>query len=71
MTGTNNFLRLPDVKAEVGLSRQTIDRLEAAGEFPRRHRLSPRCVGWWRHEVEDWKRSRTPVSRPASEGPQG
>ncbi|HEX8583021.1 MAG TPA: AlpA family phage regulatory protein [Allosphingosinicella sp.] len=62
MSNADQFLRLPQVKAEIGLSRQTIDRLEKKGEFPKRHLLSPRCVGWWRSDLETWKAKRLPVA---------
>lgn len=31
-----------------------LDRLEAAGRFPRRVRLSPRCLVWPEAEVRAW-----------------
>lgn len=52
------FLRLPDVKAETGLSRATIYRLESRGDFPARDHLSARAVGWWSEDIDNWKASR-------------
>ena len=54
--------RLADVKAIVKLSRPTIDRLEKAGDVPRRRQLSKGAVGWDLAEVRDWweKRPRGP-----------
>lgn len=51
-------------------SPSTIDRMEAAGEFPRRFTLSPssRRVFWRRAEVEQWLRERgieLPADAPA------
>lgn len=41
----------------VGLSDSTIYRLEIAGKFPMRRKLSARRVGWLRAEVEVWLES--------------
>ena len=54
------LLRTPDVLAVTGLSRMTIYRLEKAGEFPARRRLSPNSVAWLEEEILNWL-----VSRPA------
>jgi len=42
-----------------GLSNSTIDRKEAAGEFPVRVVLSARAVGWYADEVQAWIDSRS------------
>jgi len=52
------FLRITDVTSETGLSRSTIYRLEQAGEFPRRVRLSANSMGWWSSHVDEWKSAR-------------
>ena len=59
------ILRRPELVAAVGLSRATIDRLERAGDFPRRFTIIPggRAVGWSGAEVASWVESRT-TSRP-------
>lgn len=57
------FLRLPEVKAETGLSRATIYRLESQGEFPSRDHLSARAVGWWSIDIDNWKASRRRAAR--------
>lgn len=57
--------RLADVKALVGISRPTIDRLEAAGDFPRRIRLGRAAVGWDLNEVREWLERRPRGPRPA------
>ena len=46
------------VEAIVGLSRRSIDRLEAKGCFPQRIRLGYRTVRWVRIEIEQWMRAR-------------
>ncbi len=50
------IIRRPELVAAVGLSRATIDRLERAGNFPRRFAITPggRAVGWPGAEVARW-----------------
>jgi prophage regulatory protein len=57
--------RLADVKALVTLSRPTIDRLEAAGEFPKRIRLGRAAVGWDLDEICAWLEKRPRGPKPA------
>lgn len=52
------------------MSGPTIDRREAAGDFPKRLQLSARAVGWLEGEVDDWlarraaqRKSSEPLSR--------
>lgn len=52
------FLRFPAVRAQTGLSRTTIWRLERQGDFPRHRRISRNAVAWAEHEVADWIRSK-------------
>jgi prophage regulatory protein len=49
-----HFLRLPQVKQRVGLSRSSIYARIHNGEFPAPISLGGRSVGWLSHEVEDW-----------------
>jgi len=51
---SQTVLRLPIVKARVGLSRSTIYKFIAEGTFPAAVRLGPRAVGWLEHEIQDW-----------------
>lgn len=57
--------RLADVKAFVGISRATIDRLEAAGDFPKRIRLGRAAVGWDLEEIREWLERRPRGPKPA------
>ena len=57
------LIRLPEVKARVGLSRSEIYRREALGLFPRRVSLGARSVGWSQEEVESWIKQRIEESR--------
>jgi prophage regulatory protein len=52
------MLRLPEVIEITGLSRMTIYRREAEGEFPKRRRLGRNAVGWVAEEVDQWIQSR-------------
>jgi len=45
-----------------GLSKPTIYRMVNAGDFPKQRRLSPRCVGWFDQEVQEWVYHR-PISQ--------
>ena len=64
VTGNINmkFLRIGQVMQLTGLSRMTIYRLELAGEFPKRRRLSRNSVAWLDTDLAQWAESR-PVSR--------
>lgn len=57
-TDRGRFLRFPNVASETGLSRSTIRRLELAGDFPKRCRLSGNAMGWWSGEIDRWKADR-------------
>ena len=67
---TYTILRLPAVKARVGLSRSTIYLRVTQGTFPAPVSLGARAVGWIEAEVNEWltahvERSRAAVSRNA------
>lgn len=57
------LLRLPEVEARVGLRKSLIHRLEKAGEFPKRVRISARAAGWVESEITDFVRARIAESR--------
>ena len=48
------LLKIGDVVAETSLSRPTIYRAIARGEFPAQIRLTPRRVGWAKADIETW-----------------
>jgi prophage regulatory protein len=52
------FLRIRRVTDKTGLSRSTIYRLEAAGDFPRRVKLSQGAVAWHEDQVDEWMKGR-------------
>ena len=54
-TGKNiQILRMHDVMAKLGVSRQTVYRLMADESFPRSIKIGKRTVGWRLDEVERW-----------------
>jgi prophage regulatory protein len=62
------FLRIDDVIVTTGLSRTTIYRLLAAGDFPPKIALTIRCVGWWEADVSAWLSDRLArLASPSSE----
>jgi prophage regulatory protein len=52
------LIRAKQVAQVTGLSRGTIYRLERAGSFPSRRRLSANSVAWIEHEITAWMESR-------------
>jgi prophage regulatory protein len=48
------LLPFREVTQRVALSRSTIWRLERAGQFPNRRRLSVNKVAWWEPEIQQW-----------------
>ncbi len=52
------IIRPKEIKAITGLSNTTIWRMEKAGTFPKRVRLSAGEVGWLNSAVATWMASR-------------
>lgn len=52
------LLRLRAVMHMTGLSRSSLYRLIADGQFPRPVRLGPRTVAWRRVDVDAWSEAR-------------
>lgn len=50
----NQIIRLPAVKAWVGLSRSSIYLKISQGTFPKPISLGARAVGWIESEVAEW-----------------
>ena len=48
------FLRLPQVKEITSLSRSSIYRMVAAGEFPKQIPIGANQVVWVKWQVEEW-----------------
>ena len=58
-------IRRPELHQIVPLAETTIYEMEQRGEFPRRFRLTARCVVWDLAEVEAWIEDRKQASRSA------
>jgi prophage regulatory protein len=54
----DSFVRELECERITGLSRSTRWRLERAGRFPKRRRLSSGAIGWLRSELSQWVASR-------------
>ena len=57
------ILRLPAVKARIGLSRSSIYQLVSQSRFPRPIALGSRSVGWLESEVNGWLAAQVEKSR--------
>ncbi|MDP5279936.1 AlpA family phage regulatory protein [Sphingomonas sp. DG1-23] len=57
MTETESFVRLPLVVKRTGLSRATIYRKMARGEFPKSQRISANAIAWYESDLQRWLRS--------------
>ena len=58
------ILRLPEVKAQTGLSRSTIYSRVKNNSFPSPISLGPRSVGWVEAEIQEWLQEQIRLSRP-------
>jgi prophage regulatory protein len=63
---THTILRLPAVKASIGLSRSTIYLRVSQGTFPKPVSLGGRAVGWVEEEIQSWLAERIAASRKAA-----
>ena len=61
-------IRRHELHQIVPLAETTIYEMEQRGEFPRRFRLTARCVVWDLEEVEAWIEARKQASRAAKIG---
>jgi len=53
----DRFISIDEAVAQTGLSASTLRRLELAGRFPKRVRLSANRVGWPQSKVNRWKQN--------------
>jgi prophage regulatory protein len=63
---TYTILRLPAVKAAIGLSRSSIYLRIADRTFPKPISLGARAVGWLQSDIDDWLRQRIECSGRSS-----
>jgi prophage regulatory protein len=50
----DRILRRRSACEKAGLSPSGLDRLEAAGNFPKRIQITPHQVGWSEREIDEW-----------------
>jgi prophage regulatory protein len=62
----NRILKQPEVSIITGLSRSSIYRLEALGQFPSRVKLSECASGWRSDEISAWIDSRPRATQKAA-----
>ena len=55
------FIKPSEIKSVIGVSRSTALRLESAGDFPARVRVSPGQTAWRASSVFEWMSSREKV----------
>lgn len=55
---SSSVLRVDDVCTRTGLSRSSIDRMEARAEFPPRLQLSAGAIGWLSDDIDHWINTR-------------
>jgi prophage regulatory protein len=65
---SRRFLRLDQVKHQVGLGRSAIYQKVKAGEFPAPISLGARAVAWLSDEIDAWVDSRVSASRATKGG---
>lgn len=61
------LLKLPEVKAQVGLSKASIYDLIRTGHFPRPKRLTANRVAWSSDDIDAWVDSRPSTTPTESE----
>lgn len=59
----HTILRLPEVKARVGLSRSTIYLRISQNDFPKPISLGSHAVGWIEAEINEWLELKIESSR--------
>lgn len=60
------ILRKKELLSLLKISDPTLWRLEHAGDFPRRFRIGPGCVGWDHAEILDWLEAKKVAARSAA-----
>ena len=71
MNAPKKFLRLPDVKARVGMSRTAIYRDMQAGLFPKQISIGANAVAWDSDEIDQWQQTKIKASRDSITAPKG
>lgn len=58
MMAAEHLLRLPQVRARVGLGRSSIYAAISAGEFPRPVSIGARAIAWPASSIDEWIESK-------------
>jgi prophage regulatory protein len=61
-TSDDRFLRWPELKHRIGLSRSQIHLMISRGEFPAPYKLGSRSSAWLKSSIDQWIRSRVSAS---------
>lgn len=67
---SERILRLPEVKARVGVGRSTLYDWMSRGTFPQPMKLGARLVGWRESDIAAWIEARTPKTGGCVMSPQ-
>ena len=62
MPTQERFLRMPDLRRKVGLSRSQLYRLISRGEFPPPKKLGSKVSVWVESEIDAWMGQQHPHS---------
>jgi prophage regulatory protein len=57
----NRFIRMPDLRQKVGLSRSQIYKLIQQEQFPRPVKLGEKVSVWVDSEIEEWMSKQVPL----------
>ena len=57
----NRFIRMPDLRQKVGLSKSQIYKLIQQGEFPEPVKLGRKVSVWTDSDVEEWMSKQVPI----------
>ena len=57
----NRFIRMPDLRQKVGLSRSQIYKLIQQEQFPKPVKLGEKVSVWVDSEVEEWMSKQVPL----------
>ena len=61
---SDRFVRLPELRRSVPVSKSTLYLWISQGKFPAPHSLGGRAVAWLQSEVDAWMESRLSAPRP-------
>lgn len=57
----SRFIRMPDLRQKVGLSKSQIYKLIQQGEFPEPVKLGRKVSVWTDAEIEEWMSKQVPI----------